>query len=175
MYYLTNNQYQPNYDLIESGLPIIFLGFHIKSELDSDINIPNKYNPIYFKHYSRINGDIYKDHYYYGITLLNKSKYQNLITILDKISFNNDIITLEAYKNLLKRYNLTCDDCYRNFTIGSYPIDTKHLSAFVDTNCQKIIDDFYNIDKECNLAGLHLNIITRYPSFKYNFKILELE
>lgn len=166
-----NSYSDPTFDELYN-LPIIFLGFNIKCAFDKELEIPKKYNPMYFKHYSKINMDILKDFYYYGIEIYNKNdKINELINKLNNISKNEDIITQTAYIELLKKYNLTCDTCYRHFQIGCYPLDISNLSAFIDnTNSQQITSDFFAIKDDAinNIAGLHLQILTEHPSFDYN-------
>ena len=147
-------------------MPFLFFGFFIKSELDNNISIPKKYKPFYFKHYARINADIYRDQYYYGIKISNISPISKLMENLQKNTINNDIVTLSMYRNMLKPFNLTCDDCYKNYMIGSFPLDIIHLYKFVNLKGKKMIEDFYNIKSKVNLAGLHLNIITAHPKFE---------
>lgn len=163
MFYISNNYYSTSASEVNNDLPFLFLGFILKSDIDENIKIDKKYKPFKFKHYSKINADIYTDVYYYGIKIRNVSIINDLIQKLDKITKNNDIITLSMYKKMLMPYNLTCDECYKNFLIGSFPLDLKHLYKFIKTDFRKTIEDIYGMNTDLNIAGLHLNILTSYP------------
>ena len=164
MFYLKPTDYHPPYSVLDnSDLPFLFLGFFIKSEFDTDIEIPAKYKPFRFKHFAKINQDIYEEGYYYGIKIYNTQKIDKLIKDLNKSTINNEIITLGIYKNLISSYNLSCDECYKNFRIGSFPLDIKHLYKFVGEDFKNLVEDFYNLKNKLNIAGLHLNILTANP------------
>lgn len=172
-YYLQSDDFFLPYDEIKSQLPFLFLGFYIKSDFDKGIYIDNKYKPFNFKHYSRTNADIFKCEYYYGIKISNTGKIQKLIDSLNKSSINNEIITLGMYKNMISKYDLTCDDCYKHYRIGSFPLDIRHLYKFIHDDFKTLVTDFYNIKNGLNIAGLHLNILTSYPDL--TFKTINID
>ena len=171
IYKIEYNQYCNNNFEENIKKPIIFLGFNIKYSLDEELKIPEEYKPFKFMHYSRECADIYKNFYYYGIEIYNKNEeINNLINKLDKITYNDDIITLETYKNLLKQYKLSCNNCYLTYKMGCFPLDLTNIYKFIDKDiAQQMIEDFLDIDKKNqiinNIAGLHLQILTRYPKF----------
>lgn len=179
MYKICFNNYINNEFVETNNLPLIFLGFNIKYSSDEILKIPQKYNPFKLMHYSRECADVYQNFYYYGIEIYNKNEsISQLINKLNKITYNDDIITLETYKNLLKQYKLSCNDCYLTYKIGCFPLDLLNLYKFIDKNiAYEMIEDFLGIDKQNqvinNMAGLHLQILTQHPKFNsYNCEIL---
>lgn len=182
MFNIALNSYSNNEFRKNIKLPIIFLGFNIKHSLDESLKIPKIYKPFKLLHFSRIDADIYKDFYYYGIEIYNKNeKIQELVNKLNRITSNDDIITLETYKNLLKQYKLSCDECYLTYKTGCFPLDLKNIYKFIDKEIAKqMIEDFLDIDKQNktinNIAGLHLQILTQYPNFDaFNCNILNIK
>jgi len=142
-----NNTQEPlnldNFSIIpESKYPYSIIGFQLKNLYDQQrIKVKSKYNTKDIIHV--LPTPNLEAVFFRGIKIHIREKYFPLIDQLKKfntiLSTNN--IDVNVYKNLLKEYELTCDDCYAFLKKGIYPIDGSCLSDI--SNIDITLDSLY--------------------------------
>ena len=129
------------YDVAE--LPKVFLGIRVKNKFDERrLKIKSKYNPQLISHFTYQNE--LEPIYLYGIEIKPKQQFKKLLSLLNR----PDVSTLNVpqdeftrvYSETLKRFNLSCDTCYRYLTDGIYPIDVCNLDRISRKKFNKEID-----------------------------------
>jgi hypothetical protein len=126
----------------ESKYPYSIIGFQLKSLYDQQrIKIKSKYNTkdiIHILPTANLEAAFFR-----GIKIHIHEKYFTLIDQLKKFNtiLTTDIIDVNVYKNLLKEYNLSCDECYAFLRKGIYPIDGHCLSSI--SNIDITLDSLY--------------------------------
>lgn len=108
--------YTPHVTCME---PMLFVGEKIKSAYDhARVQIKSRFETV------RLNVD---GNYFYGVQL---EPNQHLISCIDKIvsvPHDHDNV-IEMYRNRLKLYGLSCDDCWGHLSRNIFPIDIENVS-----------------------------------------------
>lgn len=103
----------------------LFYGIILRSEFDIErIDINKKYLPKQFYAIAKTEKD-YSIVYLYGSFLKIKNKYKDLLTNLDSFYHLPKTHTEANYKKILSIYGLSCNETYRFFSQGIYPIDSE--------------------------------------------------
>jgi len=112
-----------DYTLLES-IPAntLFYGIILRNELDSvKVTINKKYSPQKFYTVAKYK-DGYDILYFYGAFIPIMPEFNKLFSSLNSFS-EIDSNSVDNYKKILSLYNLHCNDTYRFFSSGIYPID----------------------------------------------------
>jgi hypothetical protein len=127
--------------LNDEDYPVCLVGFQLKNLYDQKRLIFNKkFNSIDIIHL--IPEESILPTFFRGVKFDINPKYNYFIKKLEALGTLRSLkIELNYYKELLKEYNLTCDNCYAYLRKGIYPIDSEHLSDFVLSNAS--IKTFY--------------------------------
>jgi hypothetical protein len=110
------------------GYGICILGIQIKNNYDSRrCYIPKKYKPKDILHY--IHFPTTHAVYFRGISVQIKTKYLSLIEDLNQYTSNiiSDI-SVNGYNAILKKYSISCSECYAYMKRGVYPINGNYLN-----------------------------------------------
>jgi hypothetical protein len=152
-------------DELNYNVPCIFFGFVIKNEYDNKrLCIQPKYAPKKIIHkYKDADGVVHMLPLY-GCILPVSGQYKQLSTIL--IQQQADI-TISTYKNILEQFDLSCDDCYLHYAVGTYPVDLAHFKRLTNNEISKdkkifqhilgMEDDEFDFQK---MGSLELFILT---------------
>jgi hypothetical protein len=134
----------------DSDYPICLVGFQIKNLYDQKrLKINKKFktkNIIHFVPNKSITPKFFK-----GIEINVSNKYISLVERLNLLGHNNTSIALDTYKQILKEYNLGCNNCYAHLCDGVYPIDSEYISKF--SNLKLTTDDMYEKILDTNDTG----------------------
>ena len=110
--------------LNEMDTSCMFYGTVLRSEFDVErIGINKKFHPQRFYAIEKNNKN-YGIIYLYGSFLQPKNKYKDLTTNLDSFYHLPQTHTEANYKKILSIYGLSCNETYRYFSQGVYPIDS---------------------------------------------------
>jgi len=128
--------------LNDMDYPACILGFQLKNLYDQKRLILNKdYKPVDVIHL--VPNDAVLPKFFRGINIPIKKEFLPLISHLDLLGTQNIApINIENYKNILKNYNLSCNNCYAYLNKGIYPIDSECLNAISSTNLTQ--DELYD-------------------------------
>jgi hypothetical protein len=128
--------------LNDEDYPACVLGFQLKNLYDQKRLIINKkYNPRDIIHL--VPNDAVMPKFFRGIDLTIKKEFLPLISHLEVIGTQNTTpVSVENYKNILKNYNLKCENCFAYLNKGIYPIDSECLSVISSTNLTQ--DELYS-------------------------------
>lgn len=114
--------------------PTCLLGVELKNNYDNCRINCDQFNTIKHNIYN-INTSTTK--YFRGIHITPTDECKEVVDKLMHIdALPGGNLTLPFYKNLLKNFNLNCDDCYAYFEKGVYPINSDNISKF----CKEKID-----------------------------------
>jgi len=133
--------------LSEKKYPYSIIGFQLKSLYDQQrIKVKSKYNTkdiIHVLPTANLEAVFFR-----GIKIHIREKYFPLINQLRKFNtiLTTDNIDIDVYKNLLKEYNLSCDECYAFLKKGVYPIDGHCLSKIsnIDITLESLYENAFN-------------------------------
>ena len=124
-------------------LPRILLGYRIKNKFDeSRINIKPKYNPERISHFTW--GDQFEPVFFYGIEIKPKKVWTKLLDHISALVNDNPDITSAQYMDILKSYDLSCNECYSYLSDGIYPVDIKHLNDISRKSFTKEMNSGFN-------------------------------
>lgn len=114
--------------LNDEDYPACILGFQLKNLYDQKRLILNKsYNPVDVIHL--VPNDAVLPKFFRGINISIKKEFLPLISHLELLGIQNkNTLNLDNYKNILKSYNLSCENCYAYLNKGIYPIDSECLN-----------------------------------------------
>ena len=142
-----NNTQEPlkldNFSVIpENKYPYSIIGFQLKNLYDQQrIKVKSKYNTkdiIHVLPTANLEAAFFR-----GIKIHIREKYFPLLNQFKK--FNTALTTsnidVEVYKNLLREYELSCDDSYALLKRGIYPIDGRCLPEI--SNIDITLDSLY--------------------------------
>lgn len=129
---VNNADIPPNIDTVsvlpESEYPYCLLGFQIKNLYDQKrIKIKPSYGSqdvIHMLPTSKLLPLFFK-----GIKIKLKPEFRPLLDYFNmvNVSLYKDV-DLQSYKNFLRKYDLSCDECFSFLQKGVYPIDSKHIN-----------------------------------------------
>lgn len=118
--------------LLDKEYPYCLIGFQIKNRYDQlRLKFDSKYTTsdvIHFLHYPEIVPLFFR-----GVSIDINSNVTDLIKELEDITLKLTI-DQEAYKKVLKKYNLTCTFNLDLLSSGVYPIDGECLSLLSNNN-----------------------------------------
>jgi hypothetical protein len=127
--------------LLDKEYPCCLIGFQIKNHYDQlRLKFDSKYatsDIIHFLHYPEVTPLFFR-----GVFLNLSSNLTNLIKELEDITLKLNV-DQEAYKKVLKQYNLSCTFNLDLLSSGVYPIDGECVSLISDT-CKIDLKDMYN-------------------------------
>lgn len=113
-----NEEPKQKYEEIKNNK--VFIGCLIKTEYDEKrINIKNNLNP------SRIRC---KDKNLYGCLFDPNDKFKKTFEDIKKY----ESLDLYVYNKILKENKFSCEENFAYFKDGLYPIDTSHISEYID-------------------------------------------
>jgi len=140
----------------DQNYPICLLGFQIKNLYDQKRLTFNKNfktkNIIHFVPNKSPTPKFFK-----GIQLPLLNEIKPFISFLNELGLREKEVSVDEYKSLLKRANLSCDNCYAYLCNGIYPVDSEHVHKIFNFNLQ--INEMY--EKILN------NKINGFQSFGY--------
>lgn len=131
----------------ENKYPYSIIGFQLKSLYDQQrIKIKSKYNTKDIIHIlPTVNLEAA---FFRGIKIHIREKYIPLISQLRKTNtiLTTDIIDVSSYKNMLKEYDLSCDECYAFLRKSVYPIDGHCLSKIsnIDITLESLYENAFD-------------------------------
>jgi len=122
--------------LSDSDYPVVLLGFQLKNLYDQKRLIFKKdFNISDIIHF--VPRETMMPKFFRGIKLSIKPQIISFITMLENLNCTSaENINLNIYKNILNRFNLTCDNCFAFLQKGIYPIDSECI--------EKISKEFLN-------------------------------
>ena len=105
--------------------PIILFGSYIKTLYDEQrFNIKTAFNPINLR---------VSDRCYHGIVLQPSSIFRSVCNVLREFPFDHkDCVNI--YKQRLKLYDMSCEDCFAYLQPGVFPIDVSNLEKLSINN-----------------------------------------
>jgi len=104
-----------------------FYGSIIKNKLDEErIYISEKFNPKKYYVVTRKNND-FSIQYLYGSFFPIEESFISLITNLNNFVIIDNKFNLSNYNNILKYYNIDCEDNFGYFCKGLLPISGKYI------------------------------------------------
>lgn len=144
-----------------SELPKIILGIQVKNKYDEDrLSIKPEYLPVHIAHFHMSKG--FEPVYFYGIEINPKKSVQLFLDDLkDKNFFSrrmNRESTTTEYKELLSKYNLTCDESFGYLADGIFPIDSNKLDHISDTSYRKEIESGFELFVNGNEYPWYINV-----------------
>lgn len=114
----------------------LFYGIVLRSEFDLDrVSINKKFLPKKF-YTIALQNEGFNIVYLYGSFIKIVNKYDNLITSIQSFS-TLPVQSLFDYQKILSLYNLSCEETYRYFAKGIYPVDSvcrENLFKGIDFN-----------------------------------------
>lgn len=145
-------KYIPN-----SEYPKIIIGTPIHHKYDQERIVSPKGSQNIFHIQSKPS---IKMNFFKGIEITISKKYSEL---LEDISYMSSIEPplIDSYKNILKKYNLTCNDCSLYYSPGIYPIDGCHLNILTNNRLKikNVYTNFFKKQKEnCFQCYSSLNV-----------------
>jgi len=131
----------------EKKYPYSIIGFQLKSLYDQQrIKVKSKYNTkdiIHILPTASLEAAFFR-----GIKILIREEYYPLLNQLRKFNTTiaTDNIDVGVYKNLLKEYDLSCDECYAFLKKSVYPIDGHCLSKIsnIDITLESLYENAFN-------------------------------
>lgn len=108
--------------------PTYILGVQIKNNYDNlRCIIPGRYEPRNITHFVYFPET--QPLFFKGIILQPNQKMRHLIKDLNYYTDNvlSDV-TLNGYNNILKKYNISCSECYHYLKRGVYPINNNYIN-----------------------------------------------
>jgi hypothetical protein len=131
----------------EKKYPYSIIGFQLKSLYDQQrIKVKSKYNTkdiIHVLPTANLEAAFFR-----GIKIHIRENYFPLINQLRNFNtaLTTDSIDINVYKNLLKEYNLSCNECYAFLKKGVYPIDGRCLSKIsnIDITLESLYENAFN-------------------------------
>jgi hypothetical protein len=132
-----------DFSLIEpKSYPFCLLGFQLKNNYDQQrLKLKQTFKVKDYIHLLPV--DRIAPVFFRGIELDVLSTLKDFLDDIGKLNLILDTDTLpKVYINTLKKYNLTCEECFGLLQQGVYPIDIKHLSKISDISLS--IDELYS-------------------------------
>jgi len=122
-----------NFSLLDNSISdSLFYGIVLRNEFDIDrVTINKKYSPCRFYTIAKHN-DGFEILYFYGSFIKVIPEYKELITNLNTFSDirNHNII---SYQKILSLYGVNCENTFRYFSNGIYPIDSDYREKLFST------------------------------------------
>ena len=114
--------------LDDADYPHVVLGFQLKNLYDQKRLIFKKEicseDVIHL-----VPNDAIMPKFFRGIRIKLKKEFAPFVKHLEMLgSTNKTIINTDSYKDILKQYKLTCNNCYAHLNKGIYPIDSECLN-----------------------------------------------
>jgi len=98
--------------------PLLLLGVRISTEYDhARLQIRNCYEPQRVKTNNRC---------FYGIKLQPSSRFREIVNRIISVPTNREN-SIDMYRNRLRLYGLTCEDCWRHFDRNIFPLDASNI------------------------------------------------
>tara|TARA_Y100000310_G_C20592134_1_gene768632 strand:+ start:185 stop:640 length:456 start_codon:yes stop_codon:yes gene_type:complete len=115
----------------------------IKNKFDeSRIKIKPKYKPERISHFTWSHQ--LEPVFFYGVEIKPKKTWASLLDRVSTLVNDKPDITPHQYMDILKPYNLSCDECYSYLSDGVYPIDVEHLSSISRKTFTKEMNSGFN-------------------------------
>ena len=132
--------------LSDTDYPVVMLGFQLKNLYDQKrLIFKSKFKTNEIIHF--VPRETMMPKFFRGIKLNIKTSIIPFIKMLDNLGNSpSSEINLTTYKEILKKYNLTCDNCYAFLHKGIYPIDSECTGVI--SNISLTVEDIFSlIDK----------------------------
>lgn len=156
----------PTYNTTNS--PIVILGCIIKNEYDrSRLKIYDKYNPINVRISCKD-----EDSFFHGIEIDHNDIINRVCKLLTSLPFDDEHL-VQYYKERLKVYGLTCEECYGYLRPGIFPLDINNLEKISQATSIVAESDYLQLlSKDDNLPWFsyytQFNIFILHQSTPYN-------
>lgn len=139
-----------HYSTITAFDLLMLYGVKIQTAYDhTRIKIHDKYSPIRVQ---------IADEYFYGVKLKPTARMSKIFSRICSVPIDhNDHVNM--YRERLKMYGLTCDDCWRYLKNKIYPLDSSNMD-------QVAINSNYNATDLLMTDDQNLPWFTQYADFK---------
>jgi hypothetical protein len=175
-----------NYQIYNiNELPKALLCIRCNSKFDEKrLQIKRTYKPKLVSHFEMISQ--LEPIFLYGIEINVEPSFYPLIDTLNderfiprnKISSSPDFF-VQSYSHLLKKYDLSCNDCFGFLKDGVYPVDIKHLNTIskkdftseIRSGFRSMIRKPLNTPWCINVLNFNILILTKATGYNEDYRL----